>query len=139
MSTATAAAADATPRRGRRVADLARNGVAAWMVVAVAVVGLTVADGARFWAPANIATVLTATVVLGLVALGEHVVVLSGGIDLSVGSMATLLALLTAVLVNGDPIRTGPVLVAVVALGAPLGAGDGVLVAGGRRPPVVGP
>ena len=54
------------------------------------VVGLTVADGSAFWAPANLANVLTATVVLGLAALGQHVVVLSGGIDLAVGSTATL-------------------------------------------------
>ena len=137
MSTATAAGTDVTPRRGRRVADLARNGVAAWIVVAVAVVGLTVADGARFWAPANLATVLTATVVLGLAALGEHVVVLSGGIDLSVGSMATLSALLTAVLINGYPVRTVPVLVAMIALGALIGAVHGLLVARAGLPPFI--
>lgn len=117
--------------------SLARNGAAVWIVVAVAVVGLTVADGARFWAPANVANVLTATVVLGLAALGQHLVVLSGGIDLSVGSTATLSALLTAILINGYPIRTGPVVIGMLVLGALIGVLHGVLVARVGLPPFI--
>jgi ribose transport system permease protein len=117
--------------------SLARNGVAVWIVVLVAVVGLTVADGARFWAPANVANILTATVVLGLAALGQHLVVLSGGIDLSVGSIATLSALLTAILINGYPIRTAPVIVAMLLLGALIGVCHGLLVARVGLPPFI--
>jgi ribose transport system permease protein len=73
--------------------------------------------------------VLTATVVLGLVALGQHLAVLSGGIDLSVGSMATLSALLTALLIDGYPIRTTPVILAMLLLGALVGICHGLLVA----------
>jgi len=108
-----------------------------WIVVLVAIVGLTVADGSGFWAPANIATVLTATVVLGLAALGQHVVVLSGGIDLAVGSVATLSALLTALLINGYPIRTAPVVVAMLVLGGLVGVLHGVLVARVGLPPFI--
>jgi ribose transport system permease protein len=117
--------------------SLARNGAAVWIVVAVAVVGLTVADGARFWAPANIANVLTATVVLGLAALGQHVVVLGGGIDLSVGSAATLSALLTAILIDGYPIRTAPVVIGMLLLGALIGILNGLLVARVGLPPFI--
>lgn len=117
--------------------SLARNGAAVWIVVGVAVLGLTIADGSRFWAPANIANVLTATVVLGLAALGQHLVVLSGGIDLSVGSTATLSALLTAILINGYPIRTFPVVVGMLLLGAFIGVLHGVLVARVGLPPFI--
>ena len=122
------------PERGLRrgvgdmVADAARTGLATWAIVAVLVAGLTVADAGGFWATANIANVLTATVVLGLVALGQHLVVLTGGIDLSVGSTATLSALLTAMLIDGYPIRTIPAILAMLVLGAAVGTLHGLIV-----------
>jgi ribose transport system permease protein len=125
------------PRARFSLGSLARNGAAVWIVVAVAVLGLTVADGSGFWAPANVANVLTATVVLGLAALGQHLVVLSGGIDLSVGSTATLSALLTALLINGYPIRTAPVLIGMLLLGALIGVLHGGLVARVGLPPFI--
>lgn len=137
MSVSVAAPERRDDRRSWNLSNLARAGVAAWVVVAALVVGLTVAGGLRFWEPANLATILTATVVLGLVSLGQHVVVVSGGIDLSVGSTATLSALLTAVLINGYPIRTLPVLVAMVAMGLLIGAIHGALVAQGNLPPFI--
>jgi ribose transport system permease protein len=123
-------AATVAARRPRRVdaAWIARSGLAAWVIVALVVAGLTIAEPTRFWDAANIANVLTATVVLGLVALGQNVVVLTGGIDLAVGSTATLSALLTAILIDGYPIRTGPAIVAVLLVGALVGAGHGLLV-----------
>jgi ribose transport system permease protein len=111
------------------VAWVARSGLAAWIIVAVVVAGLTVARPVDFWTAPNIANVLTATVVLGLVALGQNLVVLTGGIDLSVGSTATLAGLLTAVLINGYPIRTVPVVLAMLVLGAIIGLVHGFLVA----------
>lgn len=131
------AAVAAAPTSRFSLAALARNGAAVWIVVAVVVLGLTVADGSRFWAPANVANVLTATVVLGLAALGQHLVVLSGGIDLSVGSTATLSALLTAILINGYPIRTFPVIAGMLLLGALIGVLHGVLVARVGLPPFI--
>jgi ribose transport system permease protein len=124
-------------RRRTGLGDLARTGAAVWIVVLVAVVALTVVDGAAFWSPGNVSNVLTATVVLGLVALGQHVVVLSGGIDLAVGSTATLSALLTAILINGYPIRTVPVVLAMLVLGALIGVLHGVLVARVGLPPFI--
>ncbi|HLR83963.1 MAG TPA: ABC transporter permease [Nocardioidaceae bacterium] len=124
------ATADRLP--ASRATTLVRKGIqrgyAAWIVVAAIVVGLTMNDASVFWSSANLASVLMTTVVLGLVALGQHVVVLAGGIDLSVGSMATLAALLTAVLIDGFPIRTMPVIVFVLVLGAAIGVAHGLLV-----------
>ncbi len=124
-------------RRRTGLGDLARTGAAVWIVVLVAVAALTVVDGAAFWSPGNVSNVLTATVVLGLVALGQHVVVLSGGIDLAVGSTATLSALLTAILIDGYPIRTVPVVLAMLVLGGLIGVLHGVLVARVGLPPFI--
>ena len=131
-----AAALEIRPRRFS-LADLTRTGAAVWIVVLAAVVALTVTDAGGFWAPANIANVLTATVVLGLAALGQHLVVLSGGIDLAVGSTATLSALLTAILLDGYPIRTVPVLVGMLLLGGVIGLFHGLLVARVGLPPFI--
>lgn len=131
MNSRDAALADAGPTGigprspGRRPI---RDGGAVWVVVALIVLGLTVADPAAFWSAASIATVLTSMVVLGLVALSQHLVVLSGGIDLSVGSTATLSALLTAVLIDGYPIRTVPTVLAVLVVGLLVGLLHGYLV-----------
>ena len=131
-----AAAVEARPRRFS-LADLTRTGAAVWIVVLVAVVALSVAGAQGFWAPANIANVLTATVALGLAALGQLLVVLSGGIDLAVGSTATLSALLTAILLDGYPIRTVPVVLGMVLLGGVIGGFHGVLVARVGLPPFI--
>ena len=131
-----AAALEIRPRRFS-LADLTRTGAAVWIVVLAAVVALTVTDAGGFWAPANIANVLTATVVLGLAALGQHLVVLSGGIDLAVGSTATLSALLTAILLDGYPIRTVPVVVGMLVLGGVIGLFHGLLVARVGLPPFI--
>jgi ribose transport system permease protein len=132
MSTATVSAP-----RARDVAWIARSGLAAWVIVAVLALGLTIHDPAGFWAASNLANVLTATVVLGLVALGQNIVVLAGGIDLAVGSTATLSGLLAAILIDGYPIRTAPAVIAMLALGALIGVAHGLLVARVKLPPFV--
>ena len=115
----------------RRWADpawIARSGLAVWAIVVLLLAGLTIADPRRFWTTASIANVLTGMVVLGLASLGQHVVVLTGGIDLSVGSIATLAGLVTAIGINGYPIRTLPVIVAVLAGGVVVGMIHGWLI-----------
>jgi ribose transport system permease protein len=127
----------ARPARRVDVARIAHSGLAAWVIVAALVVGLTIHDASGFWTTANIANVLTATVVLGLVALGQNVVVLTGGIDLSVGSAATVAGMLTAILIDGYPIRTGPVVLLVLVVGALIGTVHGLLVSRAKLPPFV--
>jgi ribose transport system permease protein len=122
---------------GGRLGAAARTGVAAWVIVALVVAGLTVAEPGGFWAAVNLANVLTATVVLGLVALGQHIVVLTGGIDLSVGSTATLSALLTAMMIDGYPIRTVPVVLGMLLLGAVVGIAHGLIVTHTKIPAFV--
>ena len=135
MSTATASV-DVRPERSRRFgfAALVRGGFAVWVVVIAMIIGLSIAKGGAFWSASNLSTVLTATVVLGLVAMGQHLVILTGGIDLSVGSTATLSALLTAVLIDAYPIRVVPVLLGMIVLGALVGLFNGAFVAFAKLP-----
>jgi len=81
----------------------------------------------RFLSAYNFKTIATQTVIVALGAIGMTWVMVSGGIDLSVGSVIALASVVTAVL-----LREGqPELVALlggVAIGAALGAVNGLLI-----------
>src|SRR5690349_7474318 len=51
----------------------------------------------------NIVNVLRTAAFLGTVAIGQTFVIISGGIDLSVGSIIKLAALISAIVMNGEP------------------------------------
>ncbi|MEI8333323.1 MAG: ABC transporter permease, partial [Chloroflexota bacterium] len=75
---------------------------------------------------------------LALAAVAQAIVVISGGIDLSIGSMMALTSVVAAVLMKGQPEEFGVVVVvAVVLLGLFLGAVNGSLVVLTRVPDIV--
>lgn len=128
----------AAPSRWRYVfGEAGRNGLAVWTVVAALVVVLVVERGGVFLSADNVTNVLLQSIPLGLVALGQTYVVLTGGIDLSVGSLATLSAVLTAGLINAYPIRVVPVLVVVLVVGVVVGAVHGLLIVRGGVAPFI--
>jgi ribose transport system permease protein len=124
-------------RRPSVMSGLVRRGAAVWIIVIALLILLTVIRGGALWTTGNIAALLTSAVVIGIVALGQHMVIISGGIDLSVGANVTLTTLLTAILINGYPIRTFPVIIGMIVLGAVLGAVNGLLVAKLKMPPFI--
>ena len=75
---------------------------------------------------------------LALAAVGQAVVVISGGIDLSVGAMMALTSVVSATLMKGQPEEFGVgVVVSVLILGLVLGAINGGLVVLTRVPDIV--
>lgn len=75
---------------------------------------------------------------LAMAAAGQAIVVISGGIDLSVGSMMALTSVTAAVLMNGQPESFGVVVVlGVLLLGIVLGTINGTLVVITRVPDIV--
>lgn len=81
----------------------------------------------RFLTAYNLKTVATQTVIVGLGAIGMTLVIVSGGIDLSVGSVIALASVVTAVLLRAG---YGPVTSAAagVGTGTAFGAVNGALV-----------
>jgi ribose transport system permease protein len=81
----------------------------------------------RFLSAYNFKTVATQTVIVGLGAIGMTFVVVSGGIDLSVGSVIALASVVTAVLLRGG---FGPLaaMLGGIATGAAFGALNGLAV-----------
>jgi ribose transport system permease protein len=92
----------------------------------------------------NVMNVLTRTAFIGIIAVGMCFVIISGGIDLSVGSMAALIAGLVILLMNATgEWGTPSVLVVVigmgfaVVLGALFGMAHGLLITRGRIEPFI--
>src|SRR5436309_4655844 len=111
------------PRRPRRLVDEA--GVLAGLVVVALIFGALI--GPQFFRAANLELMARQTVIVCVAALGMTMVIVSGGIDLSVGSVVALSTVVTALLLRAN---TGPALAALgaVAAGAVCGAINGILI-----------
>jgi ribose transport system permease protein len=96
------------------------------LIAVVCALGAALTD--RFLSLGNIVNVYEQSTDLALVSLGQTLVILTGGIDLSVGSLISLTSCLTSGLINGDPNRVIPVVLAVLALGTLIGLLNAALV-----------
>jgi ribose transport system permease protein len=74
---------------------------------------------------------------LALVAIGQTVVMISGGLDLSVGSTVILADVMAAQMISGNPDRVIPVVLLVLAIGAGIGLVNGILVVQFRVTPFI--
>lgn len=85
----------------------------------------------------NLLNVFEQSVPLGLVSLGQTLVILTGGIDLSIGALINLTSSVTSGTVDGNGGLVFPVIVGVLVLGSVIGAISGLLVVGLRVHPVI--
>lgn len=85
----------------------------------------------------QLAALLSDNATLGLVALGMTFVILSGGIDLSVGALLALSSMLFAVLLTSASLPWGVALAFVLAFGFAFGAGMGAVITIFRLPPFI--
>jgi simple sugar transport system permease protein len=108
------------------------------LATAVVCVSLFIAGGLRyehFASAANIAGMLNDYAFLGVVAIGMTFVILSGGIDLSVGSVVALTGVLIGWAVEKHHVHPGLAVPGALACGALFGLGTGCLVHFFRLPP----
>jgi len=102
------------------------------VLVGLVIVALTFGAliGPQFFAAANLELMARQTVIVCIAALGMTMVIVSGGIDLSVGSVVALSTVVTAVMLNRDASTTGALLAAAgaVVAGALCGALNGALI-----------
>jgi ribose transport system permease protein len=108
-------------------------GVALVLVVLVVVFSLT---GTRFLTPANIANILVQSTVLILLALPMTLIIMTEGLDLSMGAVLTLasIALAMTVVATGSPALG---ILAGLAVGLGFGIVNGGLIALGGLPPFI--
>ena len=135
---ATAAAAIPPPRprvRVKTLGDIAGRESGGLIVLLVAVGALTLASP-EFLTGNNLANLARQVAIFGILAIGQLVVILTGGIDLSVGSILGLAGAVTAqLLVSGVPII--PAILIGMVVGGVLGIANGVLVTRFKLPPFI--
>jgi len=84
----------------------------------------------------NLSNLVRQVAIIGVVAIGMTIVIISAGIDLSVGSLVGFSNILVAVLMtHGVPIV--PSILLALGAGAALGVLNGVLIHDGRVPPFI--
>ena len=127
--------APATDRRHATFASaISRNNVLllALLLVAVIVVGGLLVP--RIFQTMNIANVMRMTAIVGLVALGQTLVLLTGEIDLSLGSLMSLSLVIGGLALDAG---SGPALALTCAAGLCLGLVNGIAVTAGRIPSLI--
>lgn len=112
-----------------RAVFLRRNGpiimVYAFILLLV-VIGITQSE--RFFTERNLTNVARQSAFLGIVALGQMLVILTAGIDLSVGSLVKVSILVSAIVMNGESGNVLPAIIATLGLGVLVGLIHGFLI-----------
>jgi ribose transport system permease protein len=93
----------------------------------VLLIAIGFAASPRFGTVNNFLNIFQQSAALGFVSLGQTIVVLTAGIDLSVGAMISLTSNFTSGWIDGDPNMVLPVVVGVIVLGAAIGVVNGAL------------
>ncbi|WP_242538874.1 ABC transporter permease [Trinickia acidisoli] len=133
----THAAAGAAPlrdrkeRRNRVVRLIQARGAIGILVVVSLIAGAIFPD---FLHPANLADIVSASAFLGLIAIGQSLVIILGGFDLSVGS---LVGLGTVIAAYAEPYGWVAALMAPILAGLCVGLVNGVLIARARMAPFI--
>ncbi|MBN8620105.1 MAG: ABC transporter permease, partial [Anaerolineae bacterium] len=104
---------------GRGLRQNARVIAVYGFVLVLVLVGVLFTE--RFLTERNLFNLLRQTAFIGVVALGQMLVVLTGGIDLSVGSLVKVSVLVSAVLMSGDSNNTLVGVVLTLGLGVLVG------------------
>ncbi|MDR1953799.1 MAG: ABC transporter permease [Clostridiales Family XIII bacterium] len=92
----------------------------------------------RFVSAENLLDMFRNTAILGILSVGMMVVILTGGIDLSVGAVVALTGMISAMLVRDHPgIPVVVALLVAMLVGAVCGMINGLLVAKGRIIPII--
>jgi len=122
---------------GRWFGEEARRRWADYIYMAVFVVLVLIAASASdvFFTPRNISNLFRQIVTNGLISLGMLVVILTAGIDLSVGSIVALSGILAAGLT--DQIGLAPAILVALAVGVLVGVVNGLVVARFKLAPFI--
>ncbi len=107
-----------------------------WLLLLVAVaLSATLRD--NFFSQYSISSTFATFVPLVLVAVGQAIVIIGGGLDLSIGAVAALSSVVAITVMGGDDGRVPLGVLAALATGMACGAVNGLIVAGLRLQPLI--
>lgn len=114
----------------------AQQKLLAFASLIILVIGFSLASP-NFFQVSNIMAILQATSVNGVLAVAATVIILTGGIDLSIGMLMTFCAVITGVVLTwgGMPLPLG--ILAAIGTGALCGLASGTFVAQMKIPPFI--
>lgn len=128
-----------TERSGKNIflnlATFRETGIIIFIIVLIGLVSLR---SPYFFTLDNFEDILLNISILAIVALAQTMVIITRGIDLSVGSMIGLVAMMVAFVIKANP-ELSPVLAVLLgmALGCVLGSFNGVIITVGGVPPII--
>jgi len=119
-----------TPAKRRGGFRFERNAPAILLAIAVGIyVVIAVATRqTQYLTLDNLIGILGRSIALGMTAVGQTFAILVASIDLSVASLISASAVLSSVIMNGNPHMIMPAIVAVLALGAVVGVVNGLVI-----------
>src|SRR5687767_1954830 len=115
---------------------MTRKELAVFLLLA-ALCAIVAAASPQFLSAANLQNLARLVGTYGIFSIGVGIVIISGGIDLSVGSICALLGILLAMMLVEWQWPAAVALPAVLLLGGTFGAGHGLLVSHLRLPPFI--
>jgi ribose transport system permease protein len=119
----------------RNLLEIFRKGSA--FVILILIAGGFAIMSTQFLTINNLLTVALQTSIIALVGIGMTFTIITGGIDLSVGSVAALCGALAAGLATRNGLGTYPAILIALMAGVAVGALNGAMVVYGRIPPFV--
>ena len=117
-------------RQGPSIPRRLRIGTIGPLLALVLLIVLGTLINPTFLSVANLTNVLTRTAFIGIIAVGATMVIIAGGIDLSVGSMAAWIAGVMIIVMNGLVATMGtgwPTILVGMAVGVALGIAAGLV------------
>jgi fructose transport system permease protein len=110
--------------------------ISPFIVLLVALVGFALANP-RFLQPSNLSLILQQVAIIGFLAIGQTLVILTAGIDLSVGAIMILVTMVVGELAANVGLPGWLALLIGLVVGTGAGFLNGVLVASVRLPPFI--
>lgn len=111
--------------------------IAGFVAILVIAAVLHVAFSIRFYNLSNLSNMSRTSAILLIVALGQLFVILSGGLDLSVGAVISTVSVFTAAFLDGREGLMLPTIGIALAIGIVIGILNGALVTGRGVPPFI--
>ena len=137
MTTTTDTAVPIPRRRFSREWILAQLIRRAMLIVMLLVIAFFSYRSLRFSSPENLQNILIAAAPFALIALGQTLVILTGGIDLSVGSIIAVSAMTAAAVAKANPGQVWLTVLSAVVVGLVAGSVNGFLVSRVDVPPFI--
>src|ERR1700682_3867577 len=124
------AANSPTPRTGWRPTLRFTIAAILWVLLAVFVIGWVAVTlrGGQFLTLTNITNMFVRSISLGLVSVGQTLVILGGSLDLSVAYMISVAAVISSVVMQGQPDRMVLGIGAALLAGLVVGLANGLII-----------